>query len=1116
MNEKKAKSGKSKKILFLVAVLILLTAAVIAVIILTACIDTDTDTKETTGDSEMKAEETTEDGEYDPLSDGFGLMTSYSALKSDNTDTKGRFYERVAELPDEIPVVKPRRMRPDDKYIFYVDDKSGDDGNNGTVEKPFKTLGKALAEVSRMHLKSKDAKNDGITIYLRGGTYSLPQTVAMNISHSGTDKKPLMISDYNGEEVIFEMGAKIPGELFTEVTDPEVYARLNIYARNQIKTIDLKTLGITDYGDEEIYGNLQNQPVIYCGEQELTIARYPNSGTVSVGTVINGGKAENPGRDGLSFMFLDERPLGWKDTGDIALFGALGVEWNPVRVRVNIDKENHLLISPDSPSDGAVATNDPKHEWASPTSYYYYNVLEELDVPNEWYLDRTGTAGGKGKLYIYPEGDIKNKNYSYCVRKASHFELDGVKNVVFNGLTIRNGSNVGIHIKNCDKVVIQNCSFNNLAAEGVLINGCRLSGLTECFIYNTRRAGVEIRMNFDEYAALIPCRNFVQNCYIGRQDNDEQTGAVAMGDTVGCIISHNLIQNFAAYAIAPGGCENIIEYNEIAGVPKIVNDMAPIYWAGMFQRGTHVRYNYLHTPSFEPKGGNGIYFDELGTDCYAYGNIIDGFESGIYTHGGQSIVAVNNIVMNSASSNARFFTDALSFYDINNGVWKRNIFNKNGGGLMEYTNLPRRIDPREGVWKERYPDLCEFILKIDRYFEKFPNGDSTSWNGSSFSDSDEDYIRAPRLNYVASNISYNHGGISLTNIGKQTACEISNNLITRNNPGFADPDKKDYNMNPTDEVKEAIPDFIAPPFSKMGIIFTGGKFDKPRELNCIYPVVNSDVATGIIKFDWSPVKFTSYYELVLSENQNFENLTGVYKTANSNYSVCLPESGKKYYWKLTAYSYASPFKDIVVNSDIFSFNTINAGNADISLDYFSGSLDNPVKDSNVFTVTDGVLIIDSDKEANIFPAESVLISANDKLSVSFYADLYPMERDVGPFCIALKSDNGGNAYYIEFTKGYLNKRAAVKLYKNSEIISESVYDGSEIFKYKISIVAEYVSDKDEVRIRVYSAAVHGSNEQSQTKLVITATDKDSPIKHGGFMFKVKSGSKANISNFIIS
>lgn len=1083
MNEKK----KSKKIIPLIAVLVLTAAAVTAVAV-------NYGAKSGEGEGEnMKITEVNkkegEESEYDPLSDSFGLMDRYSALLAEAADTKGRFYERVAELPDEIPVVKPRLMRPGDKYIFYVDGSSGDDNNEGTIENPFKTLSRALSEVSGMHQKSKEAKNDGITVYLREGVYSLMQTAALNVSHSGTDEKPLIISSYNGEEVVFEMGAKILGELFSDVTDPEIRARLSFYAADKIKTINLKSIGITDYGDEEILGNLQNQPVIYCENEELTPARYPNSGTVSVGPVINGGKAENPGREGLSFKFLDGRPLDWKDTGDIALFGALGVEWNPVRVRVSIDKENHSLISPDSPADGAVESDDPNREWAAPTSYYYYNVLEELDVPNEWYLDRTGNSGGKGTLYIYPDGDIKDKIYSYCVRKASHFELFGVENAVFNGLTIRNGSNVGIHLKDCRKVVIQNCTFDNLAAEGVLINGSRLSGLTGCFVYNTKRAGVEIRMNFEEYENLIPCRNFVQNCYIGRRDNDEQTGAVAMGDTVGCIISHNLIQNFAAYAIAPGGCENIIEYNEIAGSPKIVNDMAPIYWAGMLQRGTHIRYNYLHDPSFYPKGGNGIYWDELGTDCYAYGNIIDGFESGLYTHGGQSIVAVNNIVMNSEAENARFFTDAAGFYDINNGVWKRNIFNKNGGGLMEYTNLPRRVDPRQGIWKERYPDLCEYILRIDRYFEKFPNGDTTSWNGSSFSDPDEEYIRAPRANYISGNISYNQGGLSMTDIGKKTAFEISDNLITKNDPGFANAEKKDYNMIPSGEVKEAIPGFAAPPFSKMGILITGGKFGEFYKVNCVYPEDGSGVAAGITKFDWRSVPFTSYYELVLSEDKNFEDPAGIYRTADSDYSILLPDPGKTYYWKVTAYSYAAGFKDAAAESGIYSFGTYGSGED---------------------------CIIDSDTKMYIIPDGFEAVSKNDKLNVSFYADLYPMERNTGPFRIALKSDGKNSGYYIEFTKGYINQRSSVKLYKNTELLSEGVYDGSEIFKYKITAAAEYDSEKEEVKIRVYSAAVHKNNEQSQTKLVIMAADRDSPIKYGGFVFAADPGLKANISGMIIS
>jgi hypothetical protein len=67
----------------------------------------------------------------------------------------------------------------------------GDDLNDGTLQKPFKSIQKAA-----------DMLQPGATIYLRGGTYKYTSTI--NLVSSGTKELPLNIYAYSGEKPILD------------------------------------------------------------------------------------------------------------------------------------------------------------------------------------------------------------------------------------------------------------------------------------------------------------------------------------------------------------------------------------------------------------------------------------------------------------------------------------------------------------------------------------------------------------------------------------------------------------------------------------------------------------------------------------------------------------------------------------------------------------------------------------------------------------------------------------------------------------------------------------------------------------------------------------------------
>lgn len=84
---------------------------------------------------------------------------------------------------------------------FYVSPQ-GDDASPGTLEKPFATLGHAQQAV-------RQAKTDSagpFHVYLRGGTYYLPQTLVFEAVDSGTNTSPVVWLAYGQESPVISGG----------------------------------------------------------------------------------------------------------------------------------------------------------------------------------------------------------------------------------------------------------------------------------------------------------------------------------------------------------------------------------------------------------------------------------------------------------------------------------------------------------------------------------------------------------------------------------------------------------------------------------------------------------------------------------------------------------------------------------------------------------------------------------------------------------------------------------------------------------------------------------------------------------------------------------------------
>ena len=587
------------------------------------------------------------------------------------TDTKELFFQSRAELPsngefEEIPVVEPFPVTG--AYYVFVDPENGNDAiATGDIDKPFKTCKAAL---------KKFPPSAGMVLTLRGGTY--PATDAIRISNiSATPTAPFVITNYNDEEVVFSGGTILNGEDFKEVTDTEILSRLNPSISKNIRVLDMTSYGITKFD------NIQTSytPVLWVEGNEYIIARYPNTGTtgmrectdpelidtvggtakksngvIDCGTVtaaagstcgsyrqyskrataLNEAAGEIVSTDiGVEFMVEDIRPFSWVNTGDIWFYGSVYEEW----------RKFNFPISEFNAKTRSIRTSWG-NEWGakyypSHNKFYYFNVLEELDMPGEWYLDKK-----TGLLYVYPTEDLTGKEIIYDATTPSGIEsymihLRNAHNVIVNGITLKNSRGNGLYVsnQNSDHVIIQNCNFDNIRL-GAWIGG-RYSGVINSTFKNLSYRAIHLNEpNSTDIYDLIPARQFAMNNIA-----HNTTGIYTHG--IGNVVSHNFISNNKGSALYTGSSETIVEYNEIVSGPRVTIDSGAIYVGGnAFKRGNHVRYNYIHDiGNISPRG---IYFDDMLSGCYAYGNIVDGHW--MQLHGTRENTVYNNIFLNYQNS----------------------------------------------------------------------------------------------------------------------------------------------------------------------------------------------------------------------------------------------------------------------------------------------------------------------------------------------------------------------------------------------------------------------------------------------------------------------------------
>ncbi|MCP5528498.1 MAG: right-handed parallel beta-helix repeat-containing protein [Verrucomicrobiales bacterium] len=521
----------------------------------------------------------------------------------------------------------------------------GDDRNPGNAARPFATLERAQAAVRQA--KAGGLPSGGLTVWVHGGDHLRRGALRLTDEDSGSMEAPVVWRGVPGEKARLLGGIALSA--WQAVSDAAVRDRLPAVARQQVVECDLGNLATDRLGAMQSRGFGRPTRAAHCelffAGHPMTLARWPNEGewTTIAGIPEGAGSGDGHGRTigdlAAGFLYAGDRPRGWQPSEDLWVHGYWAWDWANSYERVAaLDPEKRL-----------VKTAEPYglYGFRPGQRFHFLNVLEELDQPGEWFLDR-----GRGRLFWWPPGVRDSLGHpGKAVQLAAWLslldqpliELEGASQVSLEGLVFEatRASAVRIHGGEGNRVV--GCVLRNLGNWGVRIEGGAGHGVIGCEILDTGDGGVSLSGGNRD--TLEAAGHFVENCHFARQGRWSKcyVPAIQMSG-VGHRAAHNLIHDHPHCAILYGGNDHLIEFNEIHHIALETGDVGAIYAGRDYTfRGNRIRHNFIHHTGGVGMGSMGVYMDDCVSGTEIFGNVFYKVQRAAFLGGGRDHQVINNL-----------------------------------------------------------------------------------------------------------------------------------------------------------------------------------------------------------------------------------------------------------------------------------------------------------------------------------------------------------------------------------------------------------------------------------------------------------------------------------------
>lgn len=629
--------------------------------------------------------------------------------------------------------------RPAPALELFVS-QQGTPSGPGTPDRPFASLEQARDAIRTLK-RTRGLPPGGVAVTVRSGDYQLTNTFRLETQDSGTPQCPIVYRAERKGAVRFQGGVQVRG--FAPVTDSNVLARLPPEARRRVMYLDLRALGWTNYGQLQPRGfGFNPSPLLelFFNGQAMPLARWPNEGFVRTGKVIDPGSAA-AGR-GPVFEYEGDRPARWTQARQAWLLGYWRYLWAEATLGLaGVDPQNRRIIAAHPYTYGGGVQAD--------MPYYVFNLLEEIDAPGEWFLDRE-----TGRLYFWPPRDPTRAVIEVSLLDGPLVQLSGASEITLEGFVLELGRGPGVVISGGSNCLLAACTVRKLGGDAVLIDGGSHHGLLGCDLHELGRGGA--RISGGDRATLTPGRHFVENCHVYNFSRVDRTYTPAVWlDGVGHRIAHNAFHHSPGHALRVEGNDHLIEFNDIHHVLLETDDQGgldmhynPTY------RGNVIRYNFWHHigSGNVPCGQAGVRLDDAICGVLLYGNVFyrcsHGLFGGVQIHGGKDNIIDNNL-----------FVDCQ--YAVSFSPWGSNRWQS---FLVEATRNRQVIT--NALYLSRYPALSRLAENAD-------------------------------VNSLWRNLVVNCGAFLTRDRGIQ---DLLDNWVVQGDPGFVNPARGNFALRPTSPI----------------------------------------------------------------------------------------------------------------------------------------------------------------------------------------------------------------------------------------------------------------------------------------------------------------------------
>ncbi len=573
---------------------------------------------------------------------------------------------------------------------LHVDPSSNRPGR-GVVDAPFQTLEQARDELRTRRDKGAWNPADGAEIVIAPGDFHRTTPFELNAGDSGTPSAPIIYRAAEPRKTTIRGDIILDPEDFKQVTNPEVLKMMEPAARDKVRVIDLSKIHPKSF---EPFPNavrgisqLPPGPTVFGGGKVLTLSRWPNldasnHGWAEFTKVIDNGMPDRPNwqtklaeKHPGAFVWNDDRAKRWNDPAGAWFAGFAINDWHEDILQIghyDADKKELRLGVP-----ATYGLDVGKREFAYPgRRFFVMNTITELDVPGEWFLDRTNKL-----LYIYPPVDWPKTEISISTIDAVMPRPDisktpvplrpliviskpivpliwvkGAHDVSFRGLKFGQTYGRGMQVDDSERISIDHCEFSEIEHIAVAIEGGRSNHIVNSDFSSLGNTG--IYLSGGDRKHMVAGEHVVENCDIAGWDRYHR-GSFGIGiDGWGQVVRNNRLHDAPYTAIMFQGNEHRIELNDIGSVCLEALDCGAIYsqkdWTA---RGTLIQHNFIHDLGYDEPQANsgayqtsriGVYFDSWLSGNILWGNVFLRAGRVTFFNSSRDCVVDNNLMVDSA------------------------------------------------------------------------------------------------------------------------------------------------------------------------------------------------------------------------------------------------------------------------------------------------------------------------------------------------------------------------------------------------------------------------------------------------------------------------------------